>query len=79
MFELLLAVMLAIGIGMWTLLICEIVNDIKEERKEPTDKPEERILSKLLCNALFTLVLLVFGLGIMLLLKLNGISFGSFI
>lgn len=76
MFELFLVILVAVGICLWGLFICELVDYIKRKnKKEEVAERKERIVFNLLCSTIFVMMIFGFSLAIIIFLKLNGISF----
>lgn len=68
MFELFLAILVAVSIGMWMLAISSALTSNK------SSKNGSGVMVKFLCNSIVTLILLGIATAIMLLLKVSGIE-----
>lgn len=68
MFELFLAILVAVSIGMWMLAISSALIPNK------SSKNGSGVMVKFLCNSIVTLILLGVATAIMLLLKVSGIE-----
>lgn len=64
MFSLFLAVLLSVGIGLWTLAIGSIFT---------SNKNESGVFIKFVCNSILTLIFLGVAVGIMLLINTFGV------